>query len=184
MQKRGKVQSLQLCFNFSAFPVSFPAGQRCRHSGHPGGAATAVLWQHSQHEGEECEKVRVLWFSPLSWVSSVAVLSFGCCAAVQGIQQQFVMGIFSRATKIHVELRQLELMEPKTGHERFCWLTLLFLAIETKLGRVLNFTVEVFLIFFSGSSWKWLIKKNNKKNTTTEHVERNLKRIPGSVWIR
>lgn len=35
-----------------------------------------------------------------------------------------------------MEVKQFELMEPKTGHERVYWLTLLFLAIETKLGRI------------------------------------------------
>lgn len=78
------------------------------------------------------------------------MLSFSCCAAVQGIEQQFVMVDLQQSNQN--PRGQFELMEPKTGHESFCWLSLLFLAIEAKLGGVLNLTVEVFLIFFCDSS--------------------------------
>lgn len=172
---QNRVQSLQPWFNSFAFPVSFPAGQRCWHSWHPWGAAAPLLRQHSQHESQEREKVRAEFCDFPVFPGFLVLLRWVLAVVLQcrAFGNNLWWCIFSRATKIRVELRQFELMEPKTGLERFCWLSHLYLAIETKLGRVLNLAVALFLIFFCDSSWKRLIKKKN--------IEKNLKRSPGNV---
>lgn len=100
----GRVQSLQPCFNSLAFPVSFPAGQRCRHSGHPGGAAAPVLRQHGQHESEECEKVRAEFCTFRVFPGLLVLLCWVLAVVLQcrALSNNLWWWIFSRATKIRV----------------------------------------------------------------------------------
>lgn len=146
-------------------PVSAvsPAGPGRRHPRHPRGAPAALLRQHRQHEGQECQKVRAHFcdFPPicpglpvlLCWVLAV-VLQW-----VQGVQQWFVVVCLWQGNQNPCGTEGISANGTWNWAWEVCWQTLLFLAIETRLGRVLNLTLAMILVFFSDSSWKWLIKK-------------------------
>lgn len=61
---------MQSDLKFLVVSSSCSAGKRRRYSRHSRGAGAPDLWQHSQHESEECEKVRAVSFDfpVLAWL--------------------------------------------------------------------------------------------------------------------